>query len=382
MVYGHRIRGVGVRMKGRQMRTKTPRQPGPRPRPPIPGPNLGACCLTLAVLLTGGCGNGGANITTITSQCPDPVNMIIEASTGECVCDQAGFELIDNRCCDPSCDGLECGIGGCGQDCGDCPQSGACIQNQCCEPSCDGFDCGNDGCGGQCGTCPESEFCTPDGQCCGPNCDGKVCGDDGCGGSCGNCPQDGICSDNGQSCECAASCTDGLITNPDCSYTACSNPDDKCIWDDALNSYDCLPKCKPDNYGELHFSYVEGDLDGNGQKDDSYDDLDHNIVMNVGAVVGDGIISGKFARDGDVNACVAGEVDRYRLYFECGGTPKVYMKNSQGSGLVHVTTDAWTATESDYSDTHPPFHGQMDIEVECTCPYWCVGYFIRIEFFD
>ncbi len=77
-----------------------------------------------------------------------------DASVGACVCV-------------PQCDGKECGINGCGGNCGSCdaPQT-ACEAGLCvCTPACDGKSCGDDGCGGECGACAEGEQCAEDGTC-------------------------------------------------------------------------------------------------------------------------------------------------------------------------------------------------------------------------
>jgi hypothetical protein len=66
-----------------------------------------------------------------------------------------------------------------------------------CEATCEGKQCGTDGCGGFCGVCGITQKCDPEtftcieSYVCTPECDGKLCGPDGCGGQCGTCPCDG-----------------------------------------------------------------------------------------------------------------------------------------------------------------------------------------------
>ncbi|MCK5805606.1 MAG: hypothetical protein KAI66_22430 [Lentisphaeria bacterium] len=103
-----------------------------------------------------------------------------------------------------------------------------------CVPACDGLECGLDGCGGTC-----QPGCTPETQCengvcvCRPDCISKECGDDGCGGSCGSCT--GVSDD----CDATGTCwdiTEGALKNtcqeniPICNTTA------GCVllWDDYL----------------------------------------------------------------------------------------------------------------------------------------------------
>ena len=109
---------------------------------------------------------------------------------------------------EPSCAGIECGEY-CGVDCGSCPGGATCFQAACCQPDCEGKECGNDGCGGECGACPGTDVCDA-GICmeCHPACEGKECGPDGCEGSCGQCGEGeecvgGICA-AGETC--AGSC--------------------------------------------------------------------------------------------------------------------------------------------------------------------------------
>lgn len=137
----------------------------------------------------------------------------------------------------PSCDGIECGDF-CGVSCGGCPDGATCVAYQCCEPVCDGKECGSDGCGGSCGTCGPTQECSG-GVCiaCQPKCANKSCGSDGCGGSCGECEQDqvciegacavsacvGACGDASASCggECVCSCADDCAIQGNCCEGRC-----------------------------------------------------------------------------------------------------------------------------------------------------------------
>jgi hypothetical protein len=99
-------------------------------------------------------------------------------------------------CCEPHCEGKQCGGDGCGGTCGTCPEGQRCANGQCCTPDCPPNACGPDGCGGICTTCQPPEVCTADRKCCLPNCKARLaeCGDDGCGGLCGVCPEGQTCS--------------------------------------------------------------------------------------------------------------------------------------------------------------------------------------------
>jgi gingipain R len=144
--------------------------------------------------------------------------------------------------CTPDCDGKKCGDDGCNGVCGECGESETCengkcvcaftvcdsvcckegeecFENNCCQPKCNGKECGDNKCGGICGSCNPFEIC--DGgkclcqfvqcesdcckegdscfksQCCTPQCSEMQCGDDGCGGICGTCA-DGMECENGK----------------------------------------------------------------------------------------------------------------------------------------------------------------------------------------
>lgn len=70
-----------------------------------------------------------------------------------------------------------------------CPNGSLCKNGICCDPNCDGKNCGDDGCGGVCGICQSGSVCR-NGICCDPNCHGKNCGElNDCGHKCdGPCP--------------------------------------------------------------------------------------------------------------------------------------------------------------------------------------------------
>ncbi len=102
--------------------------------------------------------------------------------------------------CTADCVGKQCGVDGCGGECGECPGGYSCDNfGTClCLPQCAGKGCGNDGCGGSCGTCPSGSVCNYLGKCvCMPQCTNKECGSDGCGGTCGQCPNGQVCGGNG-----------------------------------------------------------------------------------------------------------------------------------------------------------------------------------------
>jgi len=130
------------------------------------------------------------------------------------------FAIHAPSMCQADCEGKECGDDGCGDSCGECGANAICTDagtcaceflecqdvccawfettcddSGCCEPNCEGKECGDDGCLGDCGQCPEAApFCDAEGMCnaeCIPDCEGKACGqDDGCDGKCGDCPAD------------------------------------------------------------------------------------------------------------------------------------------------------------------------------------------------
>ena len=83
-----------------------------------------------------------------------------------------GASCVDGHCgCVPDCPPCiqAAADDGCGGTCrANC--SHVCFQNACCEPYCDGRECGDDGCGGSCGTCDGPEFCESDRFQCAQSC--------------------------------------------------------------------------------------------------------------------------------------------------------------------------------------------------------------------
>ena len=115
------------------------------------------------------------------------------AKTADC---DDGMVCLKQVCCQPDCDGKECGSDGCDGTCGKCDDCGTgCVAGKCKYTACDGKECGDDGCGGSCGKCPTGRQCGGDDHCFNP-CSGKECGDDGYGNSCGSCSQGAPCQDS------------------------------------------------------------------------------------------------------------------------------------------------------------------------------------------
>lgn len=160
----------------------------------------------------------------------------------DCGCSD-GLVCADGQCCQPDCEGKECGYDGCGGLCGECGPEEACTSGECvlqdgCQdgthPGCNGCKCeacvcslfdgyccaiawdfacaivceemcegcgfvdtcgdglcdgdageGCDNCVADCG-CEEPETCFGN-KCCLPDCEDKECGPTGCGGICGYC---------------------------------------------------------------------------------------------------------------------------------------------------------------------------------------------------
>lgn len=178
-------------------------------------------------------------------QCP--------AATPACVCGEEDAVCVpanDEPCvCMPDCDGVECGLDGCGGTCGNGPKNGCtapaeCVSGKCTtecvsecnagETQCNGdqvVTCADTYAGvagkepcfifGQTAPCPALQICDPafdacvckfkdcegtccedatytcfGNTCCKPNCEelGNECGSDGCGGSCGTCAEGSFCS--------------------------------------------------------------------------------------------------------------------------------------------------------------------------------------------
>jgi hypothetical protein len=198
----------------------------------------------------------------------------------------------EGACCEPQCQDIECGDNGCGGSCGSCSSgkeecaggecvcshidcggqccsfSSNCWQGHCCEPDCDGKECGDDGCGDLCGECPDLHICTNDdtcdcqhetcdgvccesgrkcfeGECCNPNCDGKNCGDDGCGGQCGECVGDGLCIEG--AC-CVSECQGKECGEDGCGGTCgeCFGAQDECT----AGICQCIPDCAGKDCGD------------------------------------------------------------------------------------------------------------------------------------
>ncbi len=203
----------------------------------------------------------------------------------DCVCGN-GTSCFQGTCCQPSCEGKECGDDGCGGSCADCPADLACIGNTCqandgcyatstpgcpnciceacvcelyppcceeawdevCAMYCDGWceGCGalvacGDGqcqpdlletcsnCPGDC-ACGEGEICFEQ-YCCTPYCEGLECGDDGCGGACGMCPEGKVCSWDGFCVEGGGGCFESEV--PGCGGCLCES----CVCE--MDSYCC-----------------------------------------------------------------------------------------------------------------------------------------------
>jgi len=161
----------------------------------------------------------------------------------EKTCDEADNDcdgLTDEppECCEPDCEGKQCGNGGCvGQPdaCGTCPEGQNCnAQGQCaagpCIPDCNGKVCGNGGCPDQpnaCGTCPDGETCNAAGTECVAMGDCGPAGPDSCMDLCGgqsiNCFCDDMCVEYGDCCEDYEACGCGGPCVPDCTDKECGN---------------------------------------------------------------------------------------------------------------------------------------------------------------
>ncbi len=174
---------------------------------------------------------------------PCPGGQTCDSDVSACICSggvaACGDECCDtvdyvcnaaNECCEPQCEGKECGSDNCGGSCGSCDDGLYCNDNACeevcldtcnekdkksctganaytiCEQICDTCGEGEGIClqSSDVINCGENEECQG-GECvCIPDCSGKVCGSDGCEGSCGECDGDNFekCSDDGSSCFC------------------------------------------------------------------------------------------------------------------------------------------------------------------------------------
>jgi len=172
----------------------------------------GVCVPDLGCLTDEDCGDGEICVENVCmpgggdNSC---VGLCGGQAPGGCFCDELCVD--HNDCCEDVCAA--------------CPEL-----SHCCEPSCDGKECGDDGCGGSCGTCDPGFKCE-EFACvvCEPDCDGKICGSDGCGGTCGDCPEGESCNLEGTECLPCAGCAPwqtcdgaGGCVNPesagDCEY--------------------------------------------------------------------------------------------------------------------------------------------------------------------
>ncbi len=147
----------------------------------------------------GSCGNCGQWMICEQGQCQ------CAYATCQSICCPQGQECYQGGCCQPQCQGKECGDNACGGKCGVCPEvAPVCDHGTCgleCDPECVGKECGTDGCDGVCGTCLQGDLCLDWlGQCCTPQCEEKQCGPNGCSGECGVCPAGKVCMENGKCC--------------------------------------------------------------------------------------------------------------------------------------------------------------------------------------
>lgn len=156
------------------------------------------------------------------------------------------------KCCQPQCEGKECGDDGCGGECGKCPSGKSCDKGKCVACSCEGKECGDDGCGKECGKCPAGKACSSDYKCvevgdCGICWDGLKCGADpqnpkmcaalGCAGIDvkGKCEGDILLY-----------CDNDMLYSTDCVFL--SEGKKKCGYDEKSKWYDCV--CKPQCEGK------------------------------------------------------------------------------------------------------------------------------------
>ena len=336
--------------------------------------------------------NGDTQFAPVTEQCPDPANMFLRAATGECACKKADYVVKNNRCvqCNDSCSNvpLDCGYTECGSYCG-CDDGRTCSTGICvpaeitgcrqlhlcvldCLPKLDPFNC-TVACSANAGVlakalhaklwnCMETNCLSEEPQ------DQSACGSAACSNELAVCydhhSETSAGTDNDSS-----TSADGSIGDDD---TSGNDPSDG------------LAACKPDQFGSVDHNFVEGDFDGDGSPDDNYNDENHAVVMDFGTVYGDVRIAGKYLMDWDkgIQACADGEVDRYRMNFNCVGEPKVWLSWAAGNDVVNVTTDYWTFPNVTYEDgVLDTFTGEMEIEVACGCDFGCSGYTLKIEFF-
>jgi len=154
-----------------------------------------------------GCGGSCGTCSGVNVACKDGVCGCAGAECGDGCCGMNQVCTDLGECCTLKCDGKECGEDECGGVCGTCVGSnvicheGKCAcpgffcgqvccmagevclgDSTCCQPACDGKDCGPDGCNGVCGTCDPGQICV-NGKCpaAGKDCDdGNDAAWDGC----------------------------------------------------------------------------------------------------------------------------------------------------------------------------------------------------------
>ena len=210
---------------------------------------------------------------------------LAQCAANLCVCDFVDCDgdccpeteiCFEDACCQPSCEGLECGPDACGVDCGTCGETQVCENNacvcdfeqcgelcctegqvcfeeQCCQPDCTGLECGLEACGVDCGACGQHELCQNNScmcefegcgevccgegqvcfeeQCCQSDCSGLECGPDTCGVDCGTCGDNQSCENNVCTCQFGScgeaccgdgqTCFEGQCCQPDCSGLEC-----------------------------------------------------------------------------------------------------------------------------------------------------------------
>ncbi len=243
----------------------------------------------------GECGECHENADCVDDSCQCKYAYCAESAgveEGGGCCDSGQVCNLEDMCCWPDCDGKECGEDGCGGSCGECDdgklctEDGACgceyegcdgacceegegcIDGVCCQPDCEGKECGDDGCGQSCGDCLELyacsdeglcacefEFCggaccgegevCAEGLCCLPDCEGKVCGLDSCGvASCGECNDGYDCAVTEDGTECSALCGE-LCGGFECGSAGTGDECDCGVCDDGN-------LCTDDTCGEDH----------------------------------------------------------------------------------------------------------------------------------
>ena len=157
----------------------------------------------------------------------------------------------DGGGCVPQCEGKECGLNGCGGQCGTCPGGGLCVDGSCtCVANCSNKDCGSDGCGGDCGPCAPGLVCnTTLFECeaeCTPACAGKSCGSNGCGGDCGTCGPGQSCNAFGT---CVADCTPSCL-GKECGDDGCGKSCGTCGFGLSCSQGVCVSDCTPSCFGK------------------------------------------------------------------------------------------------------------------------------------